>query len=370
MRIAAQLADAVTGQNVWAQNYDRDLTDVFAVQDEISEAIAASLMVGLNRAEYEHIRHRAPDNLEAWGLYQRALTHLITFTRESFAQARELLERATKLDPQFSTAWAKLAEVGIWEVINGWTDDPEQTVARATAEARRAVDLDPRDAEAHAELSFALMTAGDGTGAVEHSRRGLDVNPSHVGALLFHAYMWHMTGHPPEDSIEQVNRAMKLSPRDPLEWLFYDILASAYFNAGRFEDGLAAGRRLFALYPDYYFGPVWSAMNAAELGQMDVARSSLSDARRLVPDLSVGMLRRVLGAMSPDVDRRMMGALERAGLEKPRSPSSHGVAPSAIAARLIHPPIELRYLPRRPRLSDGLSLSGGSPIERPGRRSA
>ena len=134
-------------------------------------------------------------------------------------------------------------------------------------------------------------------------------------AQLFHAYMWHMTGHPPEDSIELVHRAMRLSPRDPVEWLFYDVLASAYFNAGRFDEGLAASRRLIALWPEYYFGQLWCAMNAVGLGQVEVAQASIREARRLVPEVSLAMVRRVFGAMAPDVDRRMMGALRQAGLE-------------------------------------------------------
>ena len=105
------------------------------------------------------------------------------------------------------------------------------------------------------------------------------------------------------------------SPRDPVEWLFYDVLGSACFNAGQFQEGLNAGRRLVALWPDYYFGHLWCAMNAVALGQFDVAQRSIAEARRLVPDVSVAMVRRVLGAMGPDVDRRMMGALQQAGLD-------------------------------------------------------
>ena len=315
VRIAAQLVDTVTGQNVWAQTYDRELTDVFAVQDEISEAIAASLVVDLQHAEHARAQHRAPESLEAWGLYQRALAFFYRFTRENFEKARVLLERATVLEPRFSTAWARLAEVGIWEVLHGWTDSPERTLELALTHARHAVDLDPRDAEAHAELAFALMTAGDGNAALEEAERGLELNPSHPMAQLFKAYMWHMTGHPPEDSIELVHRAMRLSPRDPVEWLFYDVLASAHFNAGRFGEGLTAGRRLVALWPEYYFGHLWCAMNAVGLGQLEAAQGSIQEARQLVPEVSLAMVRRVLGAMAPDVDRRMMGALQQAGLE-------------------------------------------------------
>jgi tetratricopeptide (TPR) repeat protein len=108
---------------------------------------------------------------------------------------------------------------------------------------------------------------------------------------------------------------MRLSPRDPAEWLFYDVLSGAYFNAGRFEEGLVAGQRLVALWPAYYFGHLWSAMNAVELGRLEEAQASIREARRVLPNVSLEMVRRVLGAMAPDVDRRMMGALRQAGLE-------------------------------------------------------
>jgi tetratricopeptide (TPR) repeat protein len=315
VRIVAQLVDVVSGHNVWARTYDRELTDVFAMQDEISEAIATSVAVDLQHAEHAHVRHRTPENLEAWGLYQRALAFFYHFTRENFEQGRALLERATQLEPRFSTAWARLAEVAIWEVLHGWTDSPERTLDLAIKQARHAVDLDPLDAEAHAELAFALMTAGDGDAAIEEARRGMELNPSHPMAQVHYAYVWHMTGKPPEESIERVQRAMRLSPRDPIEWLFYDVLGGAYFNAGRFSEGLAVGRRLVALRPEYFFGHLWCAMNAVGLGQMEVARASIRHARQLVPNASLAMARRAFGAMGPDVDRRMLGALQEAGLE-------------------------------------------------------
>ncbi|HSE40352.1 MAG TPA: hypothetical protein VLH08_06255 [Acidobacteriota bacterium] len=103
VRTTAQLIDATTGEHVWAKTYDRDLTDVFAVQDEISEAIAASLVGDLQRAEYVRAQRRAPENLEAWELYHRAAPLIHHFIREDSDQARALLERAVALDPQFST---------------------------------------------------------------------------------------------------------------------------------------------------------------------------------------------------------------------------------------------------------------------------
>ena len=314
VRIAAQLVDATTGQNVLAQTYDRELIDVFAVQDEISEAIAVSLVVDLQHAEYTHVQHRMPESLEAWGLYQRALGIFYRFTRDDSRKARAMLERATQLEPGFSTAWARLSEVGIWEYLYLWTDAPEQTLETALKQAQHAVELDPRDPEAHADLSFALMTCGEGDAALVEAARAVELNPSHTMALLFYAYMRNMTGHDAGQSIELVHRAMRLSPRDPLEWLSYDVFASAYFNAGRFQEGLKAAQRLIVLRPDYYFGQIWAAMNAVGLGDLETANTAILEARRLVPELSLATVRRVLGAMAPHVEQRMMGALEQAGL--------------------------------------------------------
>jgi TolB-like protein len=146
VRISAQLIDTNTAQHVWARTYDRELTDVLEVQDELSEALAASLAGGLERAETARARRRPSDSLAAWDLYQRALPLAQSFTREGALEARALLERAILLDPQFSAAFARLASVGVWEVLYSWTDDPDRTLAAAITQARRATALDPDDA--------------------------------------------------------------------------------------------------------------------------------------------------------------------------------------------------------------------------------
>ncbi len=314
VRIAAQLIDATTGEHVWAKTYDRELTDIFAVQDEISEAIAAPLASDLQRAEHARAQRRAPENLEAWSLFQQAVPLIHQFTRADSDRARALLERAVALDPQFSTPLARLAEVGIWEVMNQWTDSPERTLEIALAQARKAVAMDPRDAEAHAMLAFALITAGDSAGSLESARRAVDLNPSFPLALTFLAYMSHMIGHPPQQSIDLVHRAMRLSPQDPIEWLFYDALGGAYWNAGRCEEGLAVSRRLIALLPSYYFGYIWGALNLVDLGKIEEAKEIIRQAQQVQPGLSLALLRRSLGAIGADVDRRMADALLQAGI--------------------------------------------------------
>nr|ART36316.1 C595 [uncultured bacterium] len=321
LRISAQLIDSNTAQNVWAKTFDRELDDIFTVQDEISEAIAVSLVGDLERAEGARVQRRAPESLEAWGLYQRALPLMYNFTPEDCAQARAFLERAVALDPHFSTALARLAELGVWEVMYEWTNDPTATLDTAITQARRAIVLDPLDAQARIALSFALMTTGDGHGALEESRHALELNPSMPFALAIHAYHRHIAGQPPEESIALVERALRLSPHDPVEWLFYDVLASAYLNAERFAEGFEAGRRLVALSPNYYWGYLWSAMNAVGLGQIAEARKLVDEARRVEPQLSLELALKCLGTMAPDVDRRFKEALRLTGLESKRAES-------------------------------------------------
>jgi len=317
VRIAAQLVEATTGQQVWAKTFDRELSDVFAVQDEISEAIAASIVSDLHRVEHASARRRPPESLEAWGLYQRALPLIESFTREDAAEARRLLERSVALDATFASPLARLAELSIWEVVFSWTDAPEEGLIKGLEQARRAVALDPMDPDAHAFLAWMLMTIGqigEGGAALEEAKRALELNPSSIWALTIHAWVWCMTGHDAAVSIAQVERAMRLSPHDPAEYLFYDIGSAAHLNAGRYDSGLALARRLTALNPNYYWGYLWCAANAAGAGNLDEAKKFIQEARMIQPEVSIALVRQSLGAMAPEVDRRLAGFLAQAGL--------------------------------------------------------
>ena len=313
-RIAAQLVDADSAQQLWGETYDREPTDIFAVQDEISQAIAVPLVVDVQRAELTRARRR-PESLDAWELYHRAQSLTSTFDQENMAQARVLLERAVAADPQFSPPWSALAEVAMHEVMGGWCDDPSRVLEEAVAHARRGIELEPTDAEAHNALAIALMMMGDGFGALESSRRALELNPSLPRALTLYAYNRQIAGQPPEESIELVQRAMRLSPHDFYEWLYYDVLSSSYFNAGRFADGLETAQKLITISPGYYWGYLYSAMNSIGLGREDDARAFIRQAHALKPDVSFELAQTCLGTMAPDVERRFLGALREAGLE-------------------------------------------------------
>jgi TolB-like protein/tRNA A-37 threonylcarbamoyl transferase component Bud32/Flp pilus assembly protein TadD len=314
VRIAAQLSDAVTGRQDWAATYDRELTDVFAVQDEISESIAASLMGDLHRVEAGRAQRREPGSLEGWELYQRALPLINGFTRESMAEARALLERATELDAQFAPALARLGESCFWQAVNGWVEEPDGTLRHAIDLTDRAIASDPREPLGYLVRAVVLLTVGDAASAIESSRRAIDLNPSEPMALAYHAYMLHMTAGATDEAIALNDRALRLSPHDPMEWIVHDSQASAYWNAGRFDEGLATSRRLIALAPAYYFGYLWAILNAVGLGRLEEAREFVRLGREVQPQLSIEFVRQGLGALAPDVQQRMAVAMREAGL--------------------------------------------------------
>jgi len=315
IRVSAQLIDAGSGEHVWADTYDSEVADVFAAQDEISGKIAASLVGDLNRAEAKRAQQRGTGNLEAWNLYQLGLQHATDrFTREDFAAARELFTQAAQRDPGFATALAQLVFVNLWEVVLGWDDTPDETIAAALATARHAASLDPRDPAAQAALGWAYVMSGDIDNGLDAARRAVELNPSSPEAVGWLSWNLLMAGDP-EGCIDAGERAIRLNPLGPFISIIYDNFSQAYWELGDYEAGLRAARRLLADLPDYFIGHVDVAMNEVGLGHIEEAREAIAEARRAQPDLSLESLQLVYGVSRPKIDARRNEALRQAGLE-------------------------------------------------------
>jgi adenylate cyclase len=314
IRVTAQLIDASSGENVWADSYDGEVTDVFALQDEINSMIAASLVSDLNRAEAERAQQRGTENLKAWSLYQLGLQRADRFTREDFAAARELLISASERDPRFATPLAQLTFVNLWEVVLGWNEEPVETITASLEVARRAVSLDPRDPSAQAALAWAYVMAGDIINGLDAARLAVELNPSMPEAVGWLSWTLLMAGDA-EGCIAAAERAQRLDPLGAISSIIYDNLSQAYWQLGNYEAGLGAARRLLAELPDYFLGHVDVAMNAVELGRLDEARAAIAEARRAQPDLSLEFVQGVYGVARPEIDARRNAALRQAGLE-------------------------------------------------------
>ncbi len=314
IRVTAQLIDAPSGEHVWAQTYDRQITDVFALQDEISATIAASIATDVTRAEGERAHQRGTHDLEAWSAYQLGLQHDDRWTREDNAAAQRFFERAVAVDPRFATALAHLAFAKLWEVSLGWSHTPKETVATALATARRAVELDPRDPAAHNALGFACLMSGDVHCGLESTQRAVALNPSMPEAWTSLAYAQLLSGDP-TGCIASNRRALELNPQGPTTSIAYDNIALANWETGHYDASIDAARRLTAARPTYYWGYVYLALDAVSLGRLDEARAAIAEARRVQPDVSLDMIQQGFGVSRPEVDARRNAALRQAGLE-------------------------------------------------------
>jgi adenylate cyclase len=313
IRVTAQLIDAPSGEHVWAETYDREVRDLFSLQDEISETIAASLVDDLNRAEGERARLRGTENLEAWSVYQLGLQHADRFTRADYGEAARLFEQVVALDPRFATAHAQLALARVAELMLGRSDAREEVMSAAVTSARRAVELDARDPAAHAALGAAHLVAGDPKNGLDSTQRAVDLNPSMPEAWIWFGWAQLLAGNP-EVAIVASERAQRLNPRGPMVW-FYDTLSAAYWELGRYAAGLEAGQRLVAAQPAYFPGYAHIAMNAVALGQLDDARAAIAEGRGINPDLSLKLMQGYFGVSRSEIDARRNDALREAGLE-------------------------------------------------------
>jgi adenylate cyclase len=315
VRVTAQLIDAPTGNHIWAERYDRELDDIFALQDEITETIVAAVEPELGVVERERARRKPPDNLDAWAAYQLGLWHLLGDpTRDAMAEARQLFQRACELDPKFAAAYADLAWTHTIDITLGLTDDPEASLEWAARAAEKAVALDARDPAARFALGRVHMLRHAFTRAIAEMEAALALNASFDRAYfgLGHALLY---GGRPEESIPQFEKAIRLSPRNPRSWTSPQMLACANFNLGRYEEAATWSEKAIQ-HPNAPFMPFAHAAAAlGHLGRIDEAHNMLSEVRKRKPDFSADTIRNTVGRYGrySEVDRIIDG-LRKAGL--------------------------------------------------------
>ena len=227
VRITAQLIDVATGSHLWAERYDRDLADVFAVQDEITDAIVAAIEPKLYAAENFRARRKAPENLDAWDLVMRALWHFWRMTREDNLLAQGLLEQAIAIDLDYAQAHAVLAVSHIFGVQMGWQDSAT-VMASAERAALAAVRIDNEDPWAHLGVAFVNARLGRIADSLAAFETALRLNPSFSLAHGCRGLVLSWGGHWREGA-EAAHRALRLSPRGPFAAIFYGIAAYAAY---------------------------------------------------------------------------------------------------------------------------------------------
>jgi adenylate cyclase len=313
VRITAQLIDAANGHHLWADRYDRELADVFAVQDEIARTITGELAPGIIAAEMQHARRKDPGQLDAWDRTMRAHWHIRRFTREDLAEARRLLEEAIELDPANAMAFSDLAATHHFEAVFGWGEDIAQSYVRCGEAARRAVTIDDGDADAQAVLAMYDFFRGRHEEARRRLRRALDLDPN---SLLAHGYLgvsFAFVGDY-EATQAQMDEAIRLSPRDPLLVIWHLCKGWAALLAERYREAVEFATEAVeanAEFPDNY--AVLAAAHG-HLGNDAAARTALGEFLRRSPVLTAAdeRLNRPFG--SAEQRERFLEGLRKAGL--------------------------------------------------------
>ena len=237
VRVTAQLINSDNGHHVWAERYDRDLEDIFDLQDEVTRQIVAALMPELQRAEHDRSGAKPTDNLDAWDCYLRGNAYFNELTPEAIPKAREMFERATALDPNYAKAYARLGLTYHRELLLGLRDDTTGAARLLMEAASKAATLDDSDSMSHWVLSLAnfYKPLGASDIAISEAKRSLALNPADVDAIFTCGTSLVNCGRCAE-AIPHIELALKISPRDPRRPLILLVLTCATFFAHRLED--------------------------------------------------------------------------------------------------------------------------------------
>jgi TolB-like protein/tetratricopeptide (TPR) repeat protein len=312
MRVTAQLNEVATGSHIWAERYDRDLADVFQIQDEITAAIVGSVEPRLYAAENVRASRKPTDSLDAWGLVMRALSHFHRVSQQDNEAARMLLERAIDIDPHYGQALGLLAANHIFAVRQGWSD-ARDAVAAAESAARAAVIADSEDAWAHHALGMLYLFTRRFDDSLDQFELALSLNPNFSLAHGYQGLAWAFCGRW-QEGIVAMRRALRLSPRDPFAAIYHGSTGFAHFIGREYDEAIRAARTAIRMRSDFPGGyrPLIAAAGMA--GQASLAVEGLRELRRLQPNISLDWIRRDMPIRQGNDMEHYLEGFRRAGL--------------------------------------------------------
>jgi adenylate cyclase len=312
VRITAQLIDTGNGTHIWADHYDRALDDIFAVQDELTISVVGVIEPTLRKVEIERARRKRPDSLDAYDLYLRALPFAFTAMPQDADKALTLLDRAIQLEPDYAAAHATIAWCHEQRYLRGGLH--EEAKQAALQHARTAIAAGGDDAAALATAGFVVAVIEyDYETATAAFDRSFALSSSSALALGFSSIVRAWKGDD-ATAVDHAERAIRLSPFDPLLYVPYVGLAYAHFAAGRFEEAAAAAGRASQSNPKFSMPYVLHAAALANLGRGEEARVVAGRLREVEPDLTVSTAIRSARFANPDKNAELGDALLRAGL--------------------------------------------------------
>jgi TolB-like protein/Flp pilus assembly protein TadD len=312
LRITSQLIDAMTGNHIWAERYDRELADIFAVQDEIAQSVVSAIEPQLYAAENLRIQSTPPESLDAWRCVIRALWHIGRLNREDNELARGLLDRAIALSPRYAKAHSLRTFAELRAFATG-VAVLESAISVGQQHAQLALTLDDQDAWAFFAMGAVEFWRGRYGEAIAAYMRAIDLNPNFALAhgLLGESLAWDCE---PDAALAAVDRAIRMSPHDPFNAMHLLSAGIAHFAAKRYIEGIECQRKALQERPRLLSALRMLAACCAELGKSDEARAAISEMVRLEPDISLRKLSVRRGYSNEADQERFVMALRSAGI--------------------------------------------------------
>ena len=294
VRITAQLIEVTTGNHIWAERYDRELEDIFSVQDDVVRTITATLVGRVGLTHRDRIQNKLPSNMDAydWFVQGRALYN--TTTPEDNIRACSMFEKATTLDPKFALAYALLAQTHFRDWATFWEKLPETSYQRAWDYAKKSVELDDTDSVTHSSLGFIYLFKGNHDQAFFHLSKALELNPGDINALTFISRYEMLSGNP-ERAIECINEASRYNPFGKYNW----SLVPAYYAMQRYDEAILA---MNAIQCPAAIMMIWMAAVHAQAG-------NIMEASELAAEF-VAIVEQKLGAIGVALPQSWLGFVD------------------------------------------------------------
>jgi adenylate cyclase len=313
VRITGQLIEATTGAHIWAERYDRDLTDIFELQDEITRSVVAAIEPSLLNVEIARARAKPTEDLAAYDLYLRALPEFYSYTEMRSREAEALLQEVVRRDPLFAEAWAVLSECKTRLVLAGWIANFEQGAEEACEAARKAVEADRENGTVLAAAAMTLVSVGGKLDeAAELANSAIRLHPS-SSAVCTHCGWVFLKNAEYDRALALLETARRLNPLDPRGHVTNNGIVGTYLFSKRFEEAELWSRQTLDKWPSHPVTLRYRAVTLVELGRLDEARSVVAHLRKVQPNSSLARSR-----LSPYRDQEMfelyIDGLRRAGL--------------------------------------------------------
>ena len=310
VRVTAQLIDVKTGHHQWAERYDRDLDDIFAVQDEVTRNVTLELQVQLTEGEQARLWVGGTNNIEAWECALRGWEKVERHVKEDVAEGQRLLEKAVELDPNYATAWAHLGWAHWTAAVEGWAVSRESGLMLAAEAAQKGLDIEGENPDVYAILGAIHWSRGETEDAVMLSQKAVELSPNHADNAAFLSMILSDVGKPKE-ALERIRTAMRLSPTCP-HWYLW-LVGKSYRAMGQYELAIPALQEAIEREPESTTARIWLTDSLVEIDRLEDAKSAAQGLLELQPTFSVeeSSLEATYDAAKWD---RIMKNLRKAGL--------------------------------------------------------